>query len=173
MVWNFIITYWLEFLFTAMAGAITASFLYAKRNYKKGLQATKREEKDQFVEEIKVLINEQKTDIKNQLDKQGKDLSKQLQDQKTSFDKQLGAMASRLDDLEQRFTVLNNGVLSIQKREFMADCHYLLQDGHVITLDEFDALTKEHKIYNALGGNSDGDTYFNLVKEKYKGELHH
>lgn len=55
----------------------------------------------------------------------------------------------------------------------MGDCHRLLEEGHIITLKEFEEITKEHKIYNSLGGNSEGDTYFNLITEKYKGEISH
>jgi hypothetical protein len=63
--------------------------------------------------------------------------------------------------------VLKGGILSIQGRGFKDDCRKLLEDGHVITLNEFEALDAEHNIYKSLGGNSHGDALFDLVKVKY------
>lgn len=63
--------------------------------------------------------------------------------------------------------VLKGGILSIQGRGFKHDCRKLLEDGHIITLNEFEALGAEHNIYKSLGGNSHGDALFDLVKVKY------
>lgn len=170
---EWIAKYWLEVGFGLLSSGVVAMFAYFKKYYKKGIDATKQEEKESLVAEIKSMLDNQNLEFKNQLAQQSKDFTKQLDDQKQEFNKQLGSISARLEDLEQRFMILNNGVLSIQKRDFMADCHHLLEEDHVITLKEFEEITKEHKIYNSLGGNSDGDMYFNLIKEKYKGEISH
>lgn len=171
--WDFIVKYWLEVGFGLLATAVGAMFAYFKKYYKKGIDAAKQEEKNAMVAEIKVILDKQQEEIKQQLATQAANFTTQLNTQKQEFDKQLGTISARLEDLEQRFNILNDGVLSIQKREFMTDCRTLLEDHHIITLEEFEHITKEHKIYNSLGGNSDGDLFFNMVKEKYKGEISH
>lgn len=170
---EWITKYWLEVGFGLLSSSVLAMFAYFKKYYKKGIDAAKQEEKQALVSEIKLMLDNQNLELKNQLTQQSQDFAKQLDNQKQEFNKQLGGISARFEDLEQRFTILNNGVLSIQKRDFMGDCHRLLEENHIITLKEFEEITKEHKIYNSLGGNSDGDMYFNLIKEKYKGEISH
>lgn len=170
---EWITKYWLEVGFGLLSSSVLAMFAYFKKYYKKGIDAAKQEEKQALVSEIKLMLDNRNLELKNQLTQQSQDFAKQLDDQKQEFNKQLGSISARLEDLEQRFTILNDGVLSIQKRDFMGDCRHLLAENHIITLKEFEEITKEHKIYNSLGGNSDGDMYFNLIKEKYKGEISH
>ena len=78
-----------------------------------------------------------------------------------------------VDNLRGDMNVLKGGILSIQGRGFKHDCRQLLEDGHVITLNEFEALDAEHNIYKSLGGNSHGDALFDLVKIKYSAQVGH
>ena len=165
--------HWIKLAFGGITTLITAMFAYFKKYYKKGLEAAKTEENNKIVNEIKNMLDKQSQEFANQLNQQSQDFSKQFADQKKDFNQQLGTISAHLEDLEQRFNVLNDGVLSIQKEKFMNTCHRLLEEGHTITLQEFENLVKDHKVYNSLGGNSDGDLYFNLVKDKYAGEVSH
>lgn len=74
-------------------------------------------------------------------------------------------------DIHNEINVLRDGMLSVQGREFKADCRYLLQDGHVITLSEYENIVEEHRIYNSLHGNHEGDALFAMVKAKYEQTL--
>lgn len=47
----------------------------------------------------------------------------------------------------------------------------LLKEDHVITLQEFENITNEHRIYNTLKGNHEGDSLYSLVKVKYEAGL--
>lgn len=67
--------------------------------------------------------------------------------------------------------VIKDGMLSIQGRAFKADCRRLLEEGHTITLKEYEDLLAEHIVYNGLGGNHEGDGLFSMVQAKYQGEL--
>lgn len=73
-----------------------------------------------------------------------------------------------LNKLTTSIDTLTEGLLSVQRREFEADCHRLLDPDHNITLDEFQQITNDHDIYNKLGGNHSGDQLFSLVEEKAK-----
>lgn len=71
-------------------------------------------------------------------------------------------------------TVLNSlkrGLLSVQGRQFKADCKKLLAEGHIITFDEYQQITEDHQAYHDLGGNHNGDALFELVKKKAEKEL--
>lgn len=68
------------------------------------------------------------------------------------------------------FTVVLNslkrGLLSVQGRQFKADCKKLLAEDHVITFDEYQQITEDHQAYHDLGGNHNGDALFDLVRKK-------
>lgn len=59
----------------------------------------------------------------------------------------------------------------MQKRQFIQECREFLQPDRDITIEEFERLQEEHKVYNSLGGNHDGDDLFNMVKEKVTNDL--
>lgn len=61
---------------------------------------------------------------------------------------------------------LKRGLLSVQGRQFKADCKRLLDPNHVITIEEFQQINEDHEAYHALGGNHNGDAIFELVKKK-------
>ena len=57
-------------------------------------------------------------------------------------------------------------------RAFRNECRRLLEEGHVITLNEYEAILAEHVTYNNLGGNHEGDGLFSMVQVKYQNQLH-
>jgi len=61
---------------------------------------------------------------------------------------------------------LKAGLLSMQGKEFKAECRKLLDENHQITLDEWEELDADHEAYNGLGGNHRGDQLFEMVKKK-------
>lgn len=72
------------------------------------------------------------------------------------------------EKIERSIEVVQNGVLSMQGRNFKNDCKKLLDTNHTITLQEYEALLQDHTIYNSLGGNHEGDALFSMVEAKYK-----
>ncbi len=74
-------------------------------------------------------------------------------------------------ELGEDFSDLKEGVLSIQQKGFKTMCSKLLQQSDPITYDQYDSLVNEHRIYNNLGGNHDGDELFRLVTIKYQNGL--
>ena len=75
------------------------------------------------------------------------------------------------EELQEQINIVKNGVLSIQKKNFEEDCRVLLEEGHNVTLDEFENLQEEHTTYKSLGGNHDGDTLFDMVVKKATNDL--
>ena len=69
-------------------------------------------------------------------------------------------------ELQGEIKALKNGLLSIQGRAFKTSCKKLLEEGHEITLEEYEEITKDHDAYNSLGGNHNGDQLYRLVRQK-------
>lgn len=65
---------------------------------------------------------------------------------------------------------IKDGLLSVQGAAFKARCRELLKDDHVITIEEMELLTKDHQVYNGLGGNHVGDGLFNAVSAKFESQ---
>lgn len=80
-------------------------------------------------------------------------------------------IASTLNHINTAVGTITQGLLSVQRRTFREDCERLLSPDHTITLDEFQQITNDHDIYNALGGNHNGDQLFHLVEEKMKNHI--
>ena len=74
-------------------------------------------------------------------------------------------------ELDKQMNCLQAGILTLMSQEFYAKCRALLEENHNISLDEYEAIEKEHVIYNNLGGNHKGDTLFDLVQKKYENSL--
>lgn len=73
--------------------------------------------------------------------------------------------------IHKEIDVIKNGMLSLEGRTFRDDCRRLLQNDHRITLNEFEAISAEHIVYNNLGGNHEGDGLFSMVVAKYQNSL--
>lgn len=63
---------------------------------------------------------------------------------------------------------LKKGLLSVQGRDFKKACEKALELDHIIDLEEYQQLSRDHEAYNGLGGNHNGDHLFNLVEKKYE-----
>lgn len=153
---DFIVKYWVEFLFGLMAAGITL-FL------KEFLRLYKREHQD-AQKEICTILRKEMGDMFNQSHKEIL-TTYQLSQQD---DKKLQA---QINSVQEEMKSLKKGLLSMQGKQFKQECRALLEDGHEITLDEFQELDADHQAYNALGGNHNGDHLFELVKKKVENTL--
>ena len=88
-----------------------------------------------------------------------------------SFKEEDKRIHEEIDELKDDFKIMKGGILSIQGRDFKADCRLLLQPEHIITLNEYESIIEEHDVYKSLGGNHEGDALFNMVEQKYSKQL--
>ena len=75
------------------------------------------------------------------------------------------------EKIHHEIDIIKDGMLSVEGRAFRAECRKLLEDGHIITLNEYEAILAEHITYNNLGGNHEGDGLFSMVQAKYQNQL--
>ena len=109
-----------------------------------------------------------KDEIKQELKESIKEEFQEEFEKNAARDQQI---ATTLTNIDSSIKVITQGLLSVQRRTFKEDCERLLDPNHVITLDEFQQITNDHDIYNALGGNHNGDQLFALIEEKVKHHL--
>ena len=159
---DFIVKYWMQFGFGLIVAGLTALSKYFYNLYKKEKSHQKTEEQNNFYQEIKNAITAERVVTQNCLDvNQQKSIEcDQVLDQKVS-------------NLKEKIDMLQDGILSIQGRDFKSDCRALLQPDHEITLDEYEQIIEDHEVYNNLGGNHKGDELFDLVTHKFDAGLTH
>lgn len=174
---SIVLKYWVELIL----GLIVAGggFLI-KRYLKLEKEERQREQKAYFDKMLEKIQNENQQVLKS-LEKEHDKMNQKSEDKyneiNTKVDEGLeaGREESKSDDavlekeisaLEKNITALTAGILSMQGKEFRNNCRKLLAEDHVITLDEWEELDKDHTAYNGLGGNNKGDHLFSLVKKK-------
>lgn len=84
------------------------------------------------------------------------------------FQEEDNKIHEEINELKNDFSIMKGGILSIQGRDFKADCRILLQPGRNITLNEYEAIVEMHEVYKSLGGNHEGDALFSMVQAKYQ-----
>ena len=109
--------------------------------------------------------------IKTILDDYQRSILKIIQEEEEKTTAEDEDIRAQIAGIQNNLTTLTEGILSIQGRQFKEECRALLENDHEITLKEFEHITNEHRIYNALHGNHDGDDLYNLVEIKYRANL--
>lgn len=98
-------------------------------------------------------------------------VKEELQAQREQLDTTDVELHQAINDIKNNMNSVVKGVLNVQRKPFMDECRRLLESDHEITIEEYELVCEDHQAYNALGGNHDGDTLFNLVKVKYEAQL--
>lgn len=143
---DFIAKYWIEFVFSGIAGLAVWFF---KDWYSLVRDRSLREERKR-IEKVTQGLKEDSDAFRAESEEGDIELRAEVEQVKSDV------------------RSLKEGILSIQGKQFRADCRKLLSKEHEITLDEWEEISDEHRIYNNLGGNHRGDELFGLVKEKFQ-----
>lgn len=174
---SIVLKYWVELILGLI---VTGGGFVIKRYLRLEKEERQKEQKEYFDNVLKKIQSENQQVLKS-LEKEHDKMNQNSEDKydeiNTKVDKALeaGREESKSDDavlekeisaLEKNITALTAGVLSMQGKEFRNNCRKLLAEDHVITLDEWEELDKDHTAYNGLGGNHKGDHLFSLVKKK-------
>lgn len=157
---EFIVNYWLQFLLGILASGLTGLCTYFYHLYKKERKRKKDEVEEKFVNDVKELIADN-----------NKSIMKVIREEEKASKEADEAMSKQMENIQQNLTILTEGMLSVQGKQFKEECRKLLAEDHIITLHEFEHIQEEHRTYNALNGNHEGDSLFSLVKVKYEAGL--
>lgn len=146
---EFIAKYWVDFLLSAIGTAIVAYFARIKKLFERDEKEKLQNLFNEFYGKVEVCLNNRFASLEEE-------------------DKQI---AERLDKINQEMEPLTDGVLSLHRRKFLDDCRPFLKEGIEITLEDFNRVQREHKVYKNLGGNHEGDENWELFKAKYEAQL--
>lgn len=142
---DFIVTYWLEFLFGLIAALIT----FLIKQYYSLSKKVHNQQRDNFEEEIIEAINSS------------------LKKEQEKTNKEIASAKEEILKVHKSTDILKTGLLNVQRKNFMEFCYLLLEPDHIITKEEYEDIEEDHDVYNALDGNHKGDELFRVVSEKY------
>lgn len=142
---DFIVTYWLEFLFGLIAAAVT----FLIKQYYNLQKKVHNQQRDNFEEEIIEAINSS------------------LKKEQEKTNKEIASTKEEILKVHKSTDILKTGLLNVQRKNFMEFCYLLLEPDHIITKEEYEDIEEDHDVYNALDGNHKGDELFRVVSEKY------
>ena len=125
--------------------------------YQVAQEAKKNKEHEALINEIKAITGEKDNA-----------LLKMIYENKEKDKEGSLAIRQEIQDMRQDMLAIKDGLLAIQGREFKSHCSDLLSNFYRITTEDFAAITKEHQVYNGLGGNHEGDALFDAVRTKYE-----
>lgn len=167
---EFLAKYWLEFALGIIAAGIVGLAKYFWGLFKEHIR-------DIFTKEIGAMTAELQKTMKtndNKLTNQIEHLEQKINDLEEKSVKAADAekgLDNGLDKLTEDLQALKEGVLSIQKQQFLKTCRKLINQEDPIQLEQFEKITAEHRTYNLLGGNHDGDELYRLVTNKFNSQL--
>lgn len=76
----------------------------------------------------------------------------------------------RLDKVDDTLDILRDGLLALHRRRFVDDCRKLIEQEEEITMEDYRRLEREHRTYNSLGGNHEGDQLYSIFLQKYQAQ---
>lgn len=82
---------------------------------------------------------------------------------KGCFEEALQPMQEDVKEIKDGLDSNTAGTLSLYKRIFYEECHKLINSNY-ISIEDFEHITKDHEIYNKMGGNSAGDQLYAQVE---------
>lgn len=153
---SIIVKYWIEVLLGLI---VTSCGLFFRRYI--NLSRAERDQKRQ---------NSQKELIKTITDDNQKlinEVSSSLQKVASKSIEGDEKLQKQINKIEHEMSDVKVGITSMQRQDFLDRCRFLLQEDHIITTDEWEAIDEYYDWYKALGGNHKGDVYFAQIKKKY------
>lgn len=158
---SIIVKYWVELLLSLVVAG--GGFLI--KRYFKLEREEQRRTQEKYFNNLTEKIQQENLEVIKSLQAEHKEMNKHSDDNDEMLENQIHL-------IEKDLNVLLKGILSIQRKEFLAECCKLLDKDHIITLEEWEELDNDHDTYNGLGGNHKGDELFALAKKKFETGLH-
>lgn len=179
---SIVLKYWVELIL----GLVVAGGGFLIKRYFKLEREERRREQEQYFKQLTEKIQNDNMEIIKSLQKEHEVMNKRSDNRYEEITTNVqqameaGREESKQDDevletqintVEDNLKALTKGILSIQRKEFLAECRKLLAEDHIITLEEWEELDSDHEAYNGLGGNHKGDRLFSLAKKKFESGL--
>lgn len=164
--WDWIITYWVQVFF----GLIAAGFGLLAKKFWTMYQHEKEHDVEANMAKCYEKVRLEIENVENLVAQQDKDFAAKLNSAYNSARDHDKTLEENLQSISTYIDTLKDGVLSIQGAHFRQQCKAILASNRIISIDEFEQLTYDHKIYNKLGGNHLGDSLFAAVEAKFQAQ---
>lgn len=177
-----LVKYWVEFLLglvVAGGGFFLKRFLKLEKEERSRMQdAHFQQLTDKIQEENKIMIQslvQEHEEINKRSNERYNEITSKVAEAMIAGREESKAddavLQEQIHNLSSEMGYLKAGLLSMQGKEFRANCRKLLDEDHEITLDEWEEIDADHEAYNGLGGNHRGDQLFELVRKKVENNL--
>lgn len=110
-------------------------------------------------------LDEKISGVEQQSAQEDDELKQELSDIKTELQNKDSVIHTELNDIRTDMTRIQSGILSIQGKQFIELCEYLLEQDY-ISIEEYEDFEAEYDVYKSLGGNHRGDALHERVVRK-------
>ena len=164
--WEWIIKYWIQIVF----GAIAAGFGLLAKKFWKMYQNEKEHDVEANMQKCYAKVKDEIQGVEDKIVEKelffGEEIKK-VHAESLEYDQKIEA---DIESVSNYIEVLKDGVLAVQGAHFRQQCKAILDSPRIISVDEFEQLAYDHKIYNRLGGNHLGDSLFTAVEARFKAQ---
>ena len=163
---QWIAQYWVSWVCALIAGGV---IFFAKRYISMEKQAAEEKWKDKEKNMCGKIINnfdEKICEVKESSNIKENKLYQEIDAMRKAMQDKDGAICNDLTSIHTEVNTIQNGILSIQGKQFREYCRELLKKD-VISLDEYEDFEMEYEVYKSLGGNHKGDSLHARVVEKF------
>ena len=179
----FFAKYWLTFIFGIISAGLTAALATMKKRY----QAGKKVERDQELEPFKQKILDDVQELKEEVLGIVQEKEEEFEQEEINLNNEMKQLHKEIvDSHKEIYSILEKsravsqdyrdlyleGLLYNLRKGYFIDCERLLEPDYVISFDDFTQICADHNLYNRLGGNHQGDTYFKAIEDKYHNQTH-
>lgn len=157
---QWIAKYWVEWACVIISGGVV---FFAKHYVKMHKQIAE----DKWQEKEKNMCGKIIDTIETKISK----VENESREEDIQIHAELDDIHDDVDSLKVAIDINKSGVLSMQGKQFRDYCNYLLDDGHIISVDEYEQFEADYEVYKGLGGNHKGDALHDRVIDKVKVQM--
>ena len=126
---------------------------------KKEQEKAKKYDRQELQETVEKIVKDMCLEFKGGLEESINDFKTKANTEFERYSKMYWEAVEDLHNVEKDFHHLRQQDLAFYKYQLINSCKKYISQGY-ITQYQFDRLSELHKIYHDLGGNSQGDLYF-------------
>lgn len=156
----FISEHWIEIIFGLIAAGALALCKYLYSRWKKAEQYDKDQEKAQILEEAKKEVDKEVTSATQSIELKIDNLDTSLATRLSNVLYEIETLSDLIEDVSKKEAVLEERLLSSYRFRLIQLCKLYLSQKY-LTQDQFDQLIEFFKLYHSMGGNGQGEEYYN------------
>ena len=164
---QWIAQYWVQWVCALIAGGV---ILFAKHYISMEKQAAEEKWKDKeknMCGKIIANFDEKITEVKENSNQKENKLYQKINTMRDDLTQKDTTICEDLSSIHTEINIIENGILSIQGKQFREFCKELLKK-ETISIEEYEDFEEEYEVYKGLGGNHKGDALHARVVDKFK-----